>query len=219
MLNFDNIEDLVFYMFVNLDSEDNIVSVIADKEMIIEIMHQLLSFEDVFLNSCLIDYNADYDKEYIISLSYNEISDNWYVNIEKSYLSDKGKYISSGGYVLFHEDVNSKAMIDMQNNEFMPLGEHDLFVIGEEDFESKVHDYMVNGKHVDKKTFDKYVSKFAPDLVDKENDTLDDESYSVTVKCSLDAYEASEIIKDMERRMIHMNDILNEMNCFRRLLN
>ena len=23
---------------------------------------------------------------------------------------------------LFHEDVNSKAMVDMQNNEYMPLG-------------------------------------------------------------------------------------------------
>lgn len=131
MLNFDNIENLVSYMFENLDNENHLVSIIANKEITIEVMKELLNYKNVDLNSCEIDYNADYDKEYLTSLSYNSISEEWYVNIEKCFLPDKREYISTGGYVLFHEDVNSKVMISMQNNEFMPLGDHDWFVVSE----------------------------------------------------------------------------------------
>lgn len=46
----------------------------------------------------------------------------------------------------------------------------------------------------------------------------DDDRYSITVRCNLDANEAMEIIKDMENRMEHMNDMFREMDCFRRLL-
>ena len=43
MLNFENIENLVSHMFDNLDNEDNLVSVIANKQMIIDIMVELLN--------------------------------------------------------------------------------------------------------------------------------------------------------------------------------
>lgn len=194
MLNFDNIEDLVSHMFDNLDDEDILVSVIANKEMTVEIMHELLNYENVILESCEIDFDEEYDREYAVLLLNDIESDKWYVNVEKSYLSEKEKYLSTGGYVLFHEDVNSKAIIDMQNNDFMPLGEHDWFTIGEEDSDN------VDDKETD----------------DKE-DT--DSGYSVTVKCNLDANEALGIIKDMERRMTRIDDMFREMDCFRRLFN
>ncbi len=133
MINFENIEDLVAYMFENLDDENDLVSVISNKEITVEIMHELLNYENVILKSCEIDYDTDYGREYIVSLFNDEESDNWYVNVEKGYLEDNNKYLAAGGYVLFHEDVNSKALIDMQNNEFMPLGNHDWFVIGKDE--------------------------------------------------------------------------------------
>lgn len=89
----------------------------------------------------------------------------------------------------------------------------------EDDDSKSEHTYTVNGKQVDKKTFDKYVSKFAPDLVDNEEKTSDDGDYSISVKYNLEADEVLEIIADMERRMIHMNDMFREMNNFRRLFN
>ena len=46
----------------------------------------------------------------------------------------------------------------------------------------------------------------------------DDDGYSITVRCNLDADEAMEIIKDMENRMERMNDMFREMDYFRRLL-
>lgn len=133
MLNFKTIEDLVSHMYENSDNEDYLVSVISNKEMAVEIMRELLAYENTILNSCEIDFDEEYSREYIVSLFNDVESDKWHINVEKSYLSDKGKYVSTCGYVLFHEDVNSKALIDMQNNEFMPLGEHDWFVIGEDE--------------------------------------------------------------------------------------
>lgn len=127
---------------------------------------------------------------------------------------------------MFHEDVNSKAIVDMQKNEYLPLGEHDWFAISEDEESDNDNGnadtettYTVNGKPVDKKTFNKHVSKFAPDLVDKNTDVSNDGNYSISVKCNLDADEALEIIADMERRMTRMNDMFREMDCFRRLFN
>jgi hypothetical protein len=93
MLNFENVEDLVSHMFANLDNEDNLVSVIANKQMIIDIMVELLNYKNVILNSCDIDDNNDYSREYRISLYDNVDSDYWYVNVEKDYLVDTGYYL------------------------------------------------------------------------------------------------------------------------------
>lgn len=184
MLNFDNIEELVLYMFDKSDNDDNLVSVIANKEMIIEIMNELLDYDNVILNSCDIDDDCDYNKEYRISLYDDVDSDYWYVNVEKDYDSKNGHYLGSDGYVLFHEDTNSKSFIDKQNNELMPLDDHDWFVVGEDikeddsdeddsdednasdtNLSTKVKEvYCVNGKEVDKNTYLKMVDKINRDI-------------------------------------------------------
>ena len=184
MLNFENIEDLVSHMFANLDNEDNLVSVIANKQMIIDIMVELLNYKNVILESCELDYDEEYDREYIVSLFDDVESDNWHVNVEKCYLAQKDKYVSTDGYILFHEDVNSKAMVDMQNNEYMPLGEHDWFTIGNEELED------INEDDNDVET--------NLDGTDPE-DELDDSGYSITVKVGLDTDEAEKIIRDMRK--------------------
>ena len=95
MLNFENIEDFVSHMFANLDNENNLVSVIANKHLATGIMVELLSYKNVFLDSCEIDYEEEYDKEYIVSLFDDAESDNWYVNVEKCYLPEKEKYYAA----------------------------------------------------------------------------------------------------------------------------
>lgn len=75
MLNFEDIEHLVSHMFENLDNADNLVSVISNKSMVIEIMKELLEYENVILNSCDIDDDCDYDREYLISLNDDVDSD------------------------------------------------------------------------------------------------------------------------------------------------
>lgn len=90
MLNFENIEDLASYMFDNLDNEEHLITVIANKQMITDIMVELLNYKNVILESCEINYEEEYDREYIVSLFDDTESDNWYVNVEKCYLSEKG---------------------------------------------------------------------------------------------------------------------------------
>lgn len=180
MLNFGNSEDLVSHMFENLDNDANLVSVIANKQMTTDIMVELLNYKNVILESCEIDYEEEYDREYIVSLFNDVESDFWYVNVEKCYLIEKNKYVSTDGYVLFHEDVNSKAMIDMQNNEYIPLGDHDWFTISEEE---------------ELEDTDEYGSNEETDL-DNVSDE-DDSGYSITVKVGLDTDEAEKIIHDM----------------------
>lgn len=180
MLNFGNSEDLVSHMFENLDNDANLVSVIANKQMTTDIMVELLNYKNVILESCEIDYEEEYDREYIVSLFNDVESDFWYVNVEKCYLIEKNKYVSTDGYVLFHEDVNSKAMIDMQNNEYIPLGDHDWFTIREEE---------------ELEDTDEYGSNEETDL-DNVSDE-DDSGYSITVKVGLDTDEAEKIIHDM----------------------
>ncbi len=219
MQNFENIEDLVSYMFENLDGDDP-VSVVADKGLAVAIIKELLDYENVILNFANID-TYDYDKEYIVSLHDDTDTDYWYVSIEQIYNYEKDMYFGTNGYVLFHEDVNSKALVDMQNNEFAELSGYDWFVIGEDAETAETEDDIptVNGKHVSVDEYNAYVSKFAPDKVIESDDKSGNGDYFISVKYKLDASEAEKIIQDMERRMEHINDMFSEMNNFRRLFN
>lgn len=198
MLNFENIGDLVEFMFENLDENNTTVSVVIDKDSTIEIMKELLSYEDVILDFCDID-TFDYEREYLVSLVYDENIDNhWHVSIDQVYNYEKEQYFGIGGYVLFHEDVNSKALVDMQNNEYVPLSKYDWFVIGEsEDMEPDNGSENASGE---------------------KSDDSDNNCYTITVKCNLDSDEAMKVLKEMETRINHMNNMFDEMNHFRRLL-
>ncbi len=61
--------------------------------------------------------------------------------------------------------------------------------------------YIVNGKSVDKETFDDYVSKFTSNSVDEDTDEdkSTDSGYSITVKVGLDTDEAEKMIRDMRK--------------------
>lgn len=171
MLNFENIEDLVSHMFELIDGEEP-VSIIANKELSVSIMQELLEYKNVILKYANVD-DYDYDKEYIVTLHDDCNSDFWDIAIEPIYSYENKKYLGTDGYVLFHEDVNSKVMIDMQNNENIELSGHDWFVINENTDES-ADSVMGSG-------------------------IKPDPEYSVTVKVDLDTNEAEDIIRDMRR--------------------
>ncbi len=170
MQNFESIEDLVAQMFENLDGEDP-VSVVADKDLAISIMQELLDYENVILSLAEID--TDYDREYIVSLYDDTDTDYWYVNIEQIYNYEKDKYFGTDGYVLFHEDVNSKALLDMKNNEFFQLSGYDWFVVGvdeeTDDTDDENSNCDINIKLISKDEYNDIVSKYTSDKVDKKD--------------------------------------------------
>ena len=181
MLNFDNIEDLVAYMFDKL-GDDESVSVVANKDLALSIVKELLDYNDVILKYANVD-DYEYDKEYIVTLHDDINSDSWDIAIEQIYNYEKEMYFGTDGYVLFHEDVNSKVMIDMQNNENIELSGHDLFVIGE-DVDSDINNEDNTGNS-------------DPDTDDEDTDS----GYIATLKVSLDTDEAEKLIRDMEKDM------------------
>lgn len=182
MINFENVEDLVDYMFENC--EEQTVSVIANKEIVTDILKELLCYEDTKVDICELDTDEEYDREYAVILYKESDIDKWTFGVEKIYLEDQNKYISTGDYVLFHEDVNSKVLIDAQNNEYMSLGEHEWFTVGEE--ESDNTDETDEGTELND---------------DDPEDELDDSDYIVTIKVGLDPEEAEEMIRDMNRNL------------------
>lgn len=223
MLNFIDLSDLVSYMFENFEY-DRPVSIVANKDLSLNIMKELMTYEDTVIDLCEVN-DYEYDKEYLVTLNSDSEEDIWHICIVQIYNYITKSYLGMDGYILFHEDVNSKALIDMQKNKLLKIEKHDWFVIGEdvkdytnddEELETE-HTYTVNGKSVDKKTFDNYISKFAPELVDDEEVASDDKCYSISVKCNLGGDEVLELITDMERRIMHMNDMFREMDNFRRL--
>lgn len=50
---------------------------------------------------------------------------------------------------------------------------------------------------------------------EEDSEKNDKNDYTITVKCNLDTDEAEKIIADMERRVMHMNDMFAKMNRFR----
>lgn len=182
MLNFDDIEDLVSFMFEKL-GDDEAVSVVADKNLSLSVIKELLDYNDVILKYANVN-DYDYDREYIVTLRDDVNSDSWNVAIEQIYNYKKEMYFGTDGYVLFHEYVNSKALIDMQDNENIELSGHDLFTIGEEDYADTDED------DIDEET----------DLDDDDpEDDLDDSDYSVIIKVGLDSEEAEDLIRDMRK--------------------
>lgn len=156
----------------------------------------------------------NYYDEYLISINFDGV---WCEKFKRNsgYFTDKSNVI----YIMDNCSSAVIAYCKSKNLYEVSVGYTDSSEDDEEEESKTEHTYTVNRKTVDKKTFDKYVSKFAPDLVDDEDSESENGDYTISVKCDLDADEALEIIADMERRMMHMNDMFHEMDNFRRLLN
>ena len=201
--------------FDTLDKENfDDVSVIARPNEIKEVFRELvcLGYDLCNITYERIDWDG-YEDEYILSLSPEGI---WIEKFkrENGYIEDE----SSATYIM---DNCSSAVIPYCKSENLyevSVGDADDSEYDEEESEAE-RTYTVNGKSVDKETFNNYVSKFDPDLVDNEDNKSRNGDYSISVKYNLDADEALEIIADMERRMTHMNDMFREMDNFRRLFN
>ena len=142
------------------------------------------------------DYEmCDYNKEYVLYLTEDGVA------VEKIHHED-GYYNGGGDISFVHEDCNSKLLshIDSRFIYEFSFGE-----CGEDDEECDCDECC--------------------ECCDcnKEDNTectvkSDDDGYSITVRCNLDADEAMKAIKDMENRMERMNDMFREMDNFRRLL-
>lgn len=167
--NFTDIEELVSYMYEKVE-DGYPVTVIADKDMTIDIMQEFLLYDNTNLVSVELD-TYEYDKEYQVVLTYDSDDETYRFYVNFAYDYETKKYYGMDGIVLFHEDVNSKALVDMQSNECAYMTEHDWFtfdndvdeseddeVSDEEDTEvtenkDRENKYFLNGKPVTKEEY------------------------------------------------------------------
>lgn len=187
------------------DEEYNDVAVIAKYEEAKQVIKELLCIGYDLHSIEMHDEEWDgYDSEYIVSLYDNEI---WCEPMKR-----KNGYVTDDSPVIY--------ILDNCSSKVIPYCEgKNVYEVSISDNCDEEHDYTVNGEKVDKETFDEYVSKFAPNKVkkSKDNDDNDSSTYSITIKGNLDMGDVEKIIEDMERRMAHMQEIIGDINPFRRL--
>ena len=172
MIGFKNVFSLCDYIVEK--SEEELISIIANKHIILDIMYVLIADYSGFeIEYCDIDFDSAYDKEYYLSIFRDEDIDICNISIGKAYNEDKSSYFGMDGYIMFHEDANSKALRDILNNHYSEVADYDWFVLGEDDADEPVENddtdkkptasksvYKVNGKECSKEEFDKRYEKF-----------------------------------------------------------
>lgn len=184
------------------DSFDNIedgfgdVSIIAKYVEAKEIIKELLCLGyDVASVELHQEKFENYYDEYIIGLNHDGV---WCEKFKRSmgYFSDESNVI----YIM--DNCSSAVIPYCKSKNLYEVSVGDIDDSENNSKESKTeHTYTVNGKSVDKETFDDYVSKFAPNSVyeDTEENEPTDSGYSVTVKINLDTDEAESMIRDMKK--------------------
>ncbi len=203
---YEEFADEIIDTFDLLDDEYDDIAIIAKYDEAKEIIKELLYFEYDIASVEL--YAEEYDSEYILNIRNNEIC------CEK-FKRDTG-YITDESTVIYIMDNCSSAAIPYcksKNLYEVSVGDINYPENDDEELETE-RTYTVNGKFVDEKTFNNYVSKFAPDLVDDEDNEDKDKSvdsgYSVTVKAKLDTNEAENIIRDMNKNLNrHVSDMFD----------
>lgn len=185
MYRFNTIEDIFDCMLSTVDV-DYPVSVVANEFLIKELLRQFITYDCVDLEFCDIN-SIGYDREYILTLNDDEEC-GLVLSVDKAYYAEKDIYLSTDGFVLFHENVPCKALTDMQKNQFTEF-DYDWFVFtfDEEgnDFEDECCEigkenelatdstastyFMVNGKEVDAATYEKALEKINARLNSFEN--------------------------------------------------
>lgn len=215
-LEYENYEEFacdISDKFDNIEDEFGDVSVIAKYDEAKEIIKELLCIGyDVASIELHKEEFENYYDEYIVGLNHDGV---W---CEK-FKSDTGYFDDESNIIYIMDNCSSAVITYCKSESLYEVSVGDVDDSENDDKKSEAeHTYTVNGKPVDKKVFDEYISKFAPELVDNEEDTSDD-SYSISVKYNLNADEALELIIDMERRMMRMNDMFSEMDNFRQLFN
>lgn len=204
-LYFDNYVDFTYaiadkYELIK-DEDYNDVAIVAKYEEIRQIIKELLCI-GYNINSIEIhdeEWNG-YDAEYICTIFNGEV---WC----EPMLRDTG-YFNDESNVTYIMDNCSSTVISYCKSENLyevSVGDTDDSEDDEEESETG-RTYTVNGKSVDKKTFDEYVSKFK----ETENNDNEDSGYSVTVKVGLDSEESEDLIRDMNRILNrHVSDMFD----------
>lgn len=190
IITLDAIEDITDIFLQHATNTENIVGLIANKELIEYVMNEALSEDWIYLLK--INLEADNDMEYMISIEpdgclivqpIESYEDKYFTNIKYAFVS-------------MDEDI-SQITIDNLLDRDIPIV---LFGYDEEnDYKGN---YTVNGKSVSKDEFNKFISKFKKTTYDNNF------TNASTVAKSIVLSNTKDVIENIE----HINEMLDEMN-------
>lgn len=194
-LNFEYIEEFVDYVIDEAENdEDNFVTVIAKFDEAKEILKDVMTYDDVNFESLQIESPImdNYCDEFVLSFWMNDgVLE---IGCEKL-KNEEGDYTNPCGDVVFLFDDCSSKIIPLCEGSMLYF----VSIEGECDCDEDC-DY-----------------ECPCDYYKEDKDSAND-AFSIKVKCNLDADEALEIIDKMERRILEVNKIFNEMNNMKNLL-
>ena len=204
IVSFDDISDVydtIGIELMSLEDENDYIAVYGKVDLIKELFTTMISdgYEFGYADFDTLD---EMQKDMIYMMF---IRGNCVISVEPAYSRNGIVMEHDVKVALFYMDDCKQDIIDYCVNRDMEVTLFD-FESNDCEEESETETYTVNGKPVDKETFDEYVSKFK----DTKNDMEDDSGYSLTVKVGLDTDEAEEMIRDMERNLNrHVSDMFD----------
>ena len=149
MITFINIDNLCEHIIDMAEKE--VVNMIAHRGIILETLRCIEHSYNIKIGCIDIDFVNDYDKEYTLCTYYDDDSDLLNVSIEKLFDEEKNCYLGVDGYVLIHENANSRALRDILDNHNSEVSDYDWFAIGEDDAEEPVgYNNIIENKNTDK---------------------------------------------------------------------
>lgn len=162
-LQFEDYEELACEIsdtYDSLEDEYGEVSIIAKYDDAKEIIRELLclGYDVASINLHRKEYEKYYD-EYLINLNFDGV---WCEKFKR----DTG-YFTDESAVIYIMDNCSSNVIPYCKSENI----YEVSVCDSEAEESEKHSYRINGKPVDKETFDKYVSTFKEEDYDENADS------------------------------------------------
>lgn len=133
MIRFQDIYELCNHMMSKV--KDDEVTVVANRDTVISIMRELISVYTFDIDRIDIDFEEEYFDAYYVNLYIDKDTKRLFMSIGKGYNEYRNEYFGFDGYVMFDECVNSRAMIDLFNNEDVDVSDYDCFIIGDDDTE------------------------------------------------------------------------------------
>lgn len=106
---FDNEEVLLDHM---IEDFGDTVSLVGDYELIEELFMSLLLDYGYEIDMLEID-RCTYDREYMLQIDNEKCS----FSVEKAYVKNIDRYITTSGAIYVNDEVNSKCIRDMQDND------------------------------------------------------------------------------------------------------
>lgn len=198
-------------------AEKEVVNMIAHRGIVLETLRCIEHSCNIEIGCLDIDFVNDYDKEYTLCTYYDEDSDLLNISIEKLFDEEKNCYLGVDGYVLIHENANSRALRDILDNHNSEVSDYDWFAIGEDDAEEPVgYNNIVENKNTDKIN-DKILDKTKTDktgVKHLKNDEEDIHGFILSSSdgdiCNIYSYYMADIFDSFDRN--GLKRFLRELN-------